>query len=319
MNILSSISHFVQRGLAILTAQARTRSGLILILLGAGVLLSSCLSLFMFVMYFLMPDQLNQPSLQASPLIQTPLMPLSLATQECPPPSLALGEKTFAVQAVSLTNDELPAPPESADLVYRIVKDNEDWGFLLGSAAFGADSIPLDSLTQAVYSDENCNVTVYQLSTPQPVQWGGIGAASFSPSELVILIQTGADGSGFAFYGATVAQEIHPVRMPSPAPDEVQAEIGLLEARMDDAEQLIRLRVSVYNFGSQALTLTENDVSLLGADGAVISLNNSRPALPQTIPPGQTLEVELDFLMPTQGTDVLRIFTIEFDLADVSE
>jgi hypothetical protein len=189
----------------------------------------------------------------------------------------------------------------------------------LGEAAFAADEGALGGLTQAVYRDGRCGALVYHLAGLQPLDLGDPGWAGALQAEAAVLVQTGADGSGFLLQGGVVEEQISPAGAAQPTEYEAQAEIGILEVNPSPAARLTQVKVSLYNFGAQRLELTAADIRLVDAAGASYSLVRSEPRLPRAIQPGQTVEIELIVPIPAEGLGALRIFNAEFELADFAD
>jgi hypothetical protein len=317
MNKLNNLSELARHGLAILHSTVRSSSGLIMILLGAGTMIAGCLTLAVAVEYLLRSRDL--PAI-ANEVASNPLVENSLPTRECPPESLKLDEWTLTVQAASLSPEGmLPGAPTEADLAYRVQGAGERRIFLLGIEAFGGDAAVLGAMTQAIYNDANCNTFVYRLSAAQPVQVSGTRATSLTQAELTVLIQSGADGSGLALYGEPAAEEVNLQESPTPEASQAQFEIEVLAVRTSDVGQIIQVKVSISNYRSQALELRAEEVSLLVEGGSALGPLSAKPALPETIRPGETVEIEIIFPKPAQGLGRLRIFMVEFALADFVE
>jgi hypothetical protein len=105
---------------------------------------------------------------------------------------------------------------------------------------------------------------------------------------------------------------------PTPAPyaGEVNAEITLLETSTSDDRQTIQVVISILNYGSEPLPLTESDISLAPADTTPLPVTRIDPALPQEINPYESKTFTLIFPRPDTVTAILKIFTVEYDLED---
>ena len=130
----------------------------------------------------------------------------------------------------------------------------------------------------------------------------------------MVFFETDASGTGFAFTGELTGQEITTFNTPSA--DEVQAEIGLLETTVSADGKTVTVVVSIQNYGVSAITLTAGDVALTQPDGAALTLESSKPRLPEKINVGDTKTLELTFPRPSSPIATLRIFTVEYDIED---
>jgi hypothetical protein len=276
-------------------------------ILGAGLALSACAALGLLGLFLLNSLVVRAPAGDGAQA--------GLPTPACPAPSLALDGRVFSLQEAGLAPEgTLPAAPQAADAAFRVAGAGERRIFLLGPAAFAGDEAALGALAQAIYTAEGCNVTTYQLAGPQPLQVGGASAAGLPQAEALVLVQTGADGGGFALFGTLTGEAVNPASLPTPAASQVQAEIGLLSAQPSAVGGLIQVKLSVYNFGAQPLTVTAGDLSLAGAAPV-----RAEPGLPAAIQPGATAELELIFPLPAEGYGTLRVFSTEFALVDYIE
>ena len=107
--------------------------------------------------------------------------------------------------------------------------------------------------------------------------------------------------------------------LPDSGQNNIQAEIGMLEASESIYDGSILTRVSIQNYGASEFTLSAADAAVTGEDGRSVSPKHSDPSLPQTLSPGVTREFEFIFPEAPFPDPVLRIFTVEYNLEDFYE
>jgi hypothetical protein len=171
-------------------------------------------------------------------------------------------------------------------------------------------TLTTESTATATWSD--CDSTTYSLSAPQQASLTDSIAPDQSTQGLTVFFETDPSGAGFAFTGELTGQEI--TTFNTPAADEVQAEIGLLETIASPDGKTVTVVVSIQNYGTSAITVTAGDVALTQPDGVALALEGSRPRLPENINVGDIKTFELTFPRPTSLTATLRIFTVEYDV-----
>lgn len=248
----------------------------------------------------------------AEPTLAAPQL-LPLPTTACAGPAFTLDGKSFRLEAAApAAGSPLPLPAAADTALYV----QEAGGRRLVLLAAGA--LAQGEAAQAEMIDETCNVQRYQLLPPLPGRLDDV--AQFAPAaDLVIFAAQGADGNGWLIQGMLTEAELTAPRGWTPQPGELLAEIGLLEAQPSPDGRLIQVRLSLYNFGAEPLLLTPADVQLSAEGLGAAPPAAARPPLPLEVAPGQTAEVELAFVRPPQGWGILRVFSVEYDLADFVE
>lgn len=255
--------------------------------------------------------------------------PVTLSTPTCPAPGLALGSSnlnieggpasadiTFAIQPVTLTPGQpIPELPQTPGVAYLLSSTGERRVFLVGLSAFGPDQARLQGFTQALYTGDDCSSTLYQLSPLLAADLNTPNLLDLLPGDLAILIPGEAGQTGYLLQGSSTGQLIIPPTQGAGTQGEVQIEVGILEVKPSADGFSIQVRLSIYNYGAAAITVTTNDLKLVAA-GQAQPPAASQPPLPVEIAPGQTVELVLTFPSPAQGVGVLDVFTLEYDLAD---
>jgi hypothetical protein len=237
-------------------------------------------------------------------------------TAACDVPVLAVGARTYPIQPVEpAAGGTFAAPAGEADAAYWYQGAEANYVFSLipspENLAIGKTLLPGDLLS---ITDTHCNVTSYTLLAPEP----GVTYAptlSEQPADGVILfIQNAPAGEGFIVRGGPVTEQVIPTATPAPEGPGVEAEISLLDTSTSADQATIRVRVSIYNYGASAFTVSAKDVLLNPLDVGPFAASSADPALPQTIDPGATQVFSFTFPRPSSPTAVIKIFTVEYDL-----
>jgi hypothetical protein len=280
---------------------------------------------FLFLFGILLGVMLRQSGFRLSTLFSqaqatlnstfTPSIPTILVpTQDCSPPTLTLGATTFEIENVTRAADgSLNLPPGTSGRAYWVEGTNTNYVFVLPPLPENlAVMSTLTDGTATAVTWSNCDSTTYSLSAPQQSSLNVSTASDQSMQGITVFIETDPSGTGFAFTGALTGQEITTFNTPSP--NEVQAEIGLLEMVTSTDRKTVTVVVSIQNYGASAITVTANVIALTQPNGAALVLESSRPRLPEGIRPGDTKSFDLTFPRPTSPTATLKIFTVEYDI-----
>jgi hypothetical protein len=252
---------------------------------------------------------LNFPGTPSAPTILVP-------TQDCSPPTLTLDATTLQIENMSRAADgSLNLPLGTSGLAYWIEGTNTNYIFVLPPLPENLavmSTITVESPVTVTWS--NCNSSTYTVSVPQQGSWNDSTLTDQSKEGITVFFQTDASGAGFVFTGGLSEQAI--TSFDTPAANEVQAEIGLLETTASEEGKTLRISISIQNYGNAALAVSIRDLSLTQPDGTSLALENSQPRLPETINVGDTKTFELTFPRPTSPTATLRIFNVEFDIGE---
>jgi hypothetical protein len=100
--------------------------------------------------------------------------------------------------------------------------------------------------------------------------------------------------------------EAPPVPTPQPTPP-ARLRIDVANANISPDGAEISIIGNLTDLTGGALTVSLQDVSLVGADGARAALNTSLPQVPWEVSPGSTLTFKLSFAMPVQLPATLTI------------
>ena len=120
---------------------------------------------------------------------------------------------------------------------------------------------------------------------------------------------------------ALVIQGVRPEALVTvtPEPTQVgvpQVDVEFLKVTSAENAKTFDMLIRLSNRGSQPLTLTDKDIVVLPPGGMRISPFDSTPALPQEIPAGGSLEIQVTFPRARAPSVVLEIFgsTLEYYL-----
>jgi len=296
----------------------KTRDGKLLLGLGAVFLCMACLTVLTGLALLFQTQLLD---VFRTPTAE-PTQPLELLLpqQDCPPMGLALGGRTFSVERVDLAPDGgLPTPPEAADKAFWVNGTGENRVLLLGMNAFGADAAALSAGQEATLTMGNCNLSKYRLSAALPASYRDAGLFDPSLTGLTVFIQTSPDGAGFVFHGEVIEEQISRPSSIETNSAEVQAEIGILQVLPSADGGAVLVKLSLYNYGGAAITLTQAEVALLAEGASPQPPAAAQPPLPLEIQAGETVEISLVFARPATGWGILKVFTVEYNLADFVE
>jgi hypothetical protein len=249
----------------------------------------------------------------------TPTQTISLIkTPTCEGASLQLGTSSWRLESIArLTDGSVNIPVGTSGVAYWI----ED---LENNAVFGLsptqDNLTLLGALQggegAIITWENCNTETYLLSAPQTGEPGIEMLISEPTSQLVVYIPGSASSPGEWVQAGLVGETTTSFETAEPGSSVLDAEISLLETTTSADKQTIQISISILNYGSAPITLTESDILLTPEKAAPLVLTHSDPSLPQEIKPRKSKAFTLVFPRPATDTATLKIFTIEYDLED---
>jgi hypothetical protein len=252
-----------------------------------------------YVIYGQRPEQVNPP---------TPEPPSCLGA------SLQLGTAIWNIETLQQSADGLITVPADTQGVAYWIKDLEmNSVFALSPTQENLDLLAkLQGGEQATITWENCNTATFTLFAPVT---GSPSAEVFSDQlavGLIVYIPESLSVQGVLVQGGLTGETI--TSLPTPEPSEVNAEISLLETSTSDDQQTIQVVVSILNYGSKSITLTESDISLTPEGAVSLSISRSDPSLPLEIGSGVTKTLTFILPRPDTATATLKIYTVVYDL-----
>ena len=267
------------------------------------------LALFLGGCQFL-PNGLVAPTATETPFVLTLIVP----TPDCGAPTLVLGSNTFQIETVLPAADgSLSIPPDKSGIAYWVDGTNSNYTFVLSPTPENlAMMAALTAGSTAKVTWSNCNSTTYTLSTPEQVSFNAAALPDQTVNGITVFVQTDASGASFVLRGELSEEQISTFN--TLAPEEVQAEISLLETTASPDGGSIRVGVSILNYGASAFTLSATDVTLTQVDGTPVGMLSSEPPLPKEIAPGATETIYFFFYRPASPTATLKLLTVEYEL-----
>ncbi len=94
----------------------------------------------------------------------------------------------------------------------------------------------------------------------------------------------------------------------------VQAEVSFLEQSVSNDGKTLTLKISIKNTGAKVIHVTQNQISLIAADGAPAAPVTIDPALPADIQPGQSQTLTLTFPKPAGNVATFKLLDFSVDL-----
>ena len=180
----------------------------------------------------------------------------------------------------------------------------------------------------------DCTLVTYWIETSQPT--GATPGAELATSHgLTLWVGESYAGEGGWLVRAAFLPPIHapttpptlPTSLPTLGPEETlvvistetappafQAEISLLEVTPSAAG--LEITVEILNYGPTTARLAPPAITLRDANGQVLALQSSHPALPADLPVGQAVTVHLLFTRPSASLATLEVLEATFDLGE---
>ncbi len=244
----------------------------------------------------------------------TPI-PTPTATPQCVQPTLTLGPNTYTVDVVNLsTPGVLPTPSGAAGTAWWVSGTYSPFIFILtpplGSPDLQATLIPGD---------------------PMVVQWADCGREEFVYTELQVgtidsqaLLAQNSTGiavvvrllgnSGSYLLRGQRPELINPATPEPTSENAVTVDITFDATSFSADGKQLTTRLTITNRGSQAITITNNDLSLTPENGAPEAPLQVVPGLSQELQPGASLPLVITFTNPGGHVATLRVLDITVDL-----
>ncbi len=226
--------------------------------------------------------------------------------EPCAPPTLTVGSRVFEIETIQKAGDgSIQIPQNGENIAYWVEGTNTTLVFGLSPTSANLalkDSIQGGETAKVTWG--NCNSSLYTLRAPEQGQPDPL--SNQSTSGITIFLPNNAVVKG------DLSQE-ELLTIPSPNPDDMLAEISLLETKTSADKMTITVSVSIVNQGKSAIKVTSNDVTLLVADSEVTP-TSSTPTLPVEIAAGATQNLVFTFARPNSPAATLKIFNAEYEL-----
>jgi hypothetical protein len=234
----------------------------------------------------------------------------------CAGPSLTIGSSSFKVQPIARPDEGLPEIPREIQGVAYWIEDSQPYYvFGLSSTAENqALGAAAGAGAQASLVGEDCNTTVYNLSSPEPYPQDFESLFANEGHGLAILVGPGPHGEGYLLRGVLTGEEFRVIPTLPPDFSDIQAEVELLEYETSPDKTTMSISVAIHNLGSSAIEITGPEVSLTSLGDPALPLVGTDPPIPVSIQPRETQTIYFTFSSPRGETAVFKIFDIEFDV-----
>ncbi len=279
------------------------------LLVGLSVLFVLAASTTLLLAYYVFEPQIAQyfqpPTATATPT----------ATPQCVQPTLNLGSYNFPLNVISLTSSgAIPSPVGADGSAWWISDTFSPFVFIVKPLAGGPDlQRELISGVPLVVQWADCGREEFVLTDVQP---GGPDAqnllAQSSPG-IAVIVQPQGSSLGYVIHGQR-PELVNPPTPQATLPYAVAVDITYELTSPSPDQQTLDIKLTITNRGSQALTLTNDDLSLTAGGQPPLSPLSVQPALPQTIQPRESLKVTITFPNPGGHTAVLKVFDATADL-----
>jgi hypothetical protein len=255
------------------------------------------------------PTQISLP-------VQLVQIDLPTQTPSCAGASLQLGTTSRSLESIQLAADgSVDVPDNTTGVAYWVQNLANNTVIALSPTQENLDLLSaLHGGEQATITWQDCNTATFTLFTPKYGVPGTELSADQASIGLVVYMPERVSFPGIWVEGGLAGETIIAPPTPAPYEGEVNAEISLLETSTSDDRQTIQVVISILNYGSDSIILTESDISLTPAGSASLQVTRVDPALPQEIDPNESKTFTLIFPRPDTTVATLKIFTVEYDL-----
>jgi hypothetical protein len=238
------------------------------------------------------------------------------STPSCLGASLQLGGSTLKLDSIELNSDgSIDVPADTPGIAYWISNLRENNVFAISPTIENrAFLMALQGGSKVVVTWENCNSSTYTLYSIQAGSPDTDILLDRRSLGLIIYLPESPVGAGLTLQGSLAGETITAPATAAPSSGEVDAEISLLDTSASRDRTQLQVVVSIMNYGSNPITLTTGDISLMPQGASPLQISSSDPQLPQKIEPAESREFILIFPHPNTPVGTLRIFTVEYDL-----
>jgi hypothetical protein len=239
---------------------------------------------------------------------------LPTATQPCVQPALLLGHASFPLEALARAGDRLPLPPGKAGVAGWVADTFAPYVFLLVQASTNPDlQATLKPGDPMVVQWADCGREEYIFSsrlpgTPDAEDWLAQTAAG-----IVVIVQPPGGTPAYALRGERPAMA--QPETPEPTDENaIQADITFGDTIVSEDGQTLTTALTITNRGSQAITITPNDLWLTVEGEEPLAPLSVEPALPQEIQPGDSQSLTIIFPNPGGNVATLKLLDFSMDL-----
>ena len=232
-------------------------------------------------------------------------------TPQCVEPTLTLGTVNFRVDPVTREANGFPEiPGRKKEMAYWVEDTTINYVFALSPTK---ENLALNTVLKSgdpiAVTWADCSKDEYIIQSIDTVNAGDTGIFDQSTGGITVYVQD--DSASLVIHGERPIVQSAETATPLPA-DAIQIDLQILEFTQPD-DQTIQFQIMLTNQGARAITLTEEDIALMTADGPEVSAQSIEPVLPQDLNPGDSLTTTLTFPKPQGNSSVLRIFDVTFE------
>jgi len=232
-------------------------------------------------------------------------------TPGCVKPFLTVGTLLFDIDSIPREANsfpEIPAKPQ--DMAYWVEGTNVNFVFGLSPTK---ENLSLNTVLKTgdlmVINWADCTNERYVLKSMETVKAGDTSIFDQTTGGITIYVQD--EASTLVIRGERPI--VPPAETSTPLPaDAILVDLQILEFT-EPNDQTIQFRIMLTNQSARAITLTEDDIALITANGSEVSPQSIEPVLPQELSPGDILPLTLTFPKPEGNSAVLRIFDVTFE------
>jgi hypothetical protein len=267
-------------------------------LLGLGILVLVALLGFLF---------LRNGFQLGAPTTQTPVIP----TPQCIEPTLTLGTAILHIKTVpNNPNAFPPIPQDTSDTAYWI--EGTTINYVFGLSPIGNNLVLNASLKAgdpAVINWADCSKDEYVIKSIDMAQPNDLNIFDQSVGGVTVYVRT--DASNLVIRGERPIIQSAETPVPTDV-NAIQLDIQFSDLTPPDNNS-VKIGLNITNRGAQAVTLTNNDISLTVENGSEVFPVAAEPALPQEIQPNGTITLAVTFPKPGASSAVLRILDTMVD------
>jgi hypothetical protein len=232
-------------------------------------------------------------------------------TPQCVEPTLALGKQKYRIESISRDPNTFPEIfNRKNDVAYWVEDTITHYVFALSPTK---DNFALKDVLKAgdpvIIRWADCSDDAYVIQSVDIAQPNDLTIFDQSTGGITVYVRN--DASSFVVRGERpVIQSVE-----TPLPTEMNAtrlDIQFSDLTPPDTAS-VKIGLKIINQGTQAVTLTNNDISLTAENSAEVFPLAIEPALPQEVPPGGNLSIAVTFPKPRASSAMLRILDTTFD------
>jgi hypothetical protein len=217
---------------------------------------------------------------------------------------------TFRVETIARPADGPITPPkDTPNVAYWVEGTNSNHVFLLSPTPNNqALSASLKSGDEAHIVWADCTSSSYTLLPFEQLPSNVSTILDQSVPGISVLVPAAPSTPGFVVKGGQWE-----VQLAADDPS-IDGGVTLLEATASSDGKTVRVGIAITNYGSDAFSVSVENISLMSEGAAPIALLSAEPTLPRKINPGAREVFYLTFPQASSRTVTLRIFNADIIL-----